>query len=59
MCMVRWMCSNTNRDKVRYEDVLAKIRVPSYKKRCEKIAYNGLVMYDDLQMNGVYKRRIS
>lgn len=38
MRMVHWKCSNTKGDKVRNEDI--------HKKKCKKIDYDGLVMYD-------------
>ena len=33
MCMLRWMCGNTRRDKVRNENIRTKIGVASIKKK--------------------------
>jgi len=50
MRMLRWMCGNTRRDKVRNEDIRTKIGVASIEEKRET-AYDGLVMCDvDLQM---------
>jgi len=36
MCMLRWMCGNTRRDKVRNEDIRTKIGVASMEKKMRK-----------------------
>ena len=33
MCMLRWMCGNTRKDKVRNEDIRTKIDVTSIKEK--------------------------
>ena len=33
MCMLRWMCGNTRRDKVRNEDIRTKIGVASIEEK--------------------------
>jgi len=33
MCMLRWMCGNTRRDKVRNEDIHTKIGVASIEEK--------------------------
>ena len=35
MCMLRWMCGKTRRDKVRNEDIRAKIAVASIEEKRE------------------------
>ena len=51
MCMLRWMCSNTRRDKVRNEDIHTKIGITSIEEKMRENRLDGLVMCDvDLQM---------
>ena len=51
MCMLRWMCGNTRKDKVRNEDIHTKICVAPYKSEDEKTTYDGLIICDvNLQM---------
>ena len=51
MCMLRWMCGNTRRDKVRNKDIHTKIGVTHIE---EKMRENRLRWFDhvrlDLQM---------
>jgi len=51
MCMLRWMCGKTRRDKVRNEDILTKVGVAPIEEKMEKIVYDSLIMRDvGLQM---------
>jgi len=52
MRMLRKMCGNTRRDKVKNENIHTKIGVaPIEEKMREKIAYDALIMCDvDIQM---------
>ena len=51
MRMLRWMCGNTRRDKVRNEDIHTKIGVASIEEKMRENRLRGLVMCDvDLQM---------
>jgi len=51
MRMLRWMCGNTRRDKVRNEDIRTKIGVASIEEQMRENCLDGLVMCDiDLQM---------
>ena len=51
MCMFRWMCGNTRRDKVRNEDIRTKIDVASIEEKIRENHYDNLIMCDvDLQM---------
>ena len=51
MRMLRWMCGNTRRDKVRNEDIRIKISVASIKEKMRENSLDGLVMCDvDLQI---------
>ena len=51
MRMLRLMCGNTRRDKVRNEDIRTKIGVASIEEKMRENRLNGLVMCDvDLQM---------
>jgi len=36
MCMLRWMCGNTRRDKVRKEDIYTKIDVASIEEKTKE-----------------------
>ena len=46
-----WMCGNTRRDKVRNEDIHAKISVAPIEEKMRETAYDDLVMCDvDSQM---------
>ena len=46
MCMLRWMCGNTQRDKVRNEDIRTKIGVASIE---EKMRENRLRWFDHVR----------
>jgi len=44
MRMLRWMCDNTRRDKVRNEDIRTKIGVASIKEKMREDCQDGLIM---------------
>lgn len=46
MHMLHWICTDARRDQVKNVDICDKIGVPSLERRCEKIAYDSLVMCD-------------
>ena len=49
--MLRWICDNTQRDKVRNEDIRTKICVASIEEKMKENRVDDLVMCDvDLQM---------
>lgn len=44
--MLRWMCSKTRIYKMRNKYICTTVGIALLKKRCKKIAYNSMTIYD-------------